>query len=464
MNNENYDCFISYNWNAKKQVEQLEYNLKEIGFKVWRDDNDLMSNQISGQIQKAINNSTFVICCITLKYCESYYCNLEFQYAIIAQKKMIILMLDNINPIEMTNIKIKNRPPDDICGIGIHISSIFRLNCYENKSNWPHFYLSKIIDNITNSSNEPNKSIMTLKKSLNLYHNSSILSLIQLKDKKTLACGCKDGKIKIWHIETGNLIKNLNGQQHTSDVNCLAILNKTNTLVSGSEDGTIKFWNTIDDILMKNIMAHNHGVKCLIVLPEDDQLISAGARTIKIWDLLTDNIVKILDNESLRSSLQNIVSFNDHTYLASCDKTKHIKIWNKETGKFVRYLKNDHLLQMFDFIKCLVLVANNKLASSSMICPKIIIWNLENDSIDKKLIGHTKPANCLVAVSNRNYLISGSKDKQIRIWDIDSGNVVKILAGHNDEINCLAILDDDSDDYKLASGSDDGAIKIWKSF
>ena len=138
MNNENYDFFISYNWNAKKQVKQLEYNLKEIGFKVWRDDNDLMSNQITGQIQQAINNSTFVICCITLEYCESYYCNLEFQYAIIAQKKMIILMLDNINPIEMTNIKIKNRPPDDICGIGIHISSIFRLNCYENKNNWPN--------------------------------------------------------------------------------------------------------------------------------------------------------------------------------------------------------------------------------------------------------------------------------------------------------------------------------------
>ena len=81
---------------------------------------------------------------------------------------------------------------------------------------------------------------------------------------------------------------------------------------------------------MKNIIAHNNGVKCLIVLPEDDQLISAGARTIKIWDLLTDNIVRILDNnESFLSSLQNIVSFFSAT-LGPSSRSGHRMVLSKK--------------------------------------------------------------------------------------------------------------------------------------
>jgi hypothetical protein len=115
-----YDVFISYNWNSKSQVEILEKNLQKNGLIVWRDVNELTAKLLAGQIANAIDNSKSFICCITKKYCESYYCNLEFEYAIKAQKKMIILMIEDINPVRMTRINVKNRS-DVICGIGFHI-------------------------------------------------------------------------------------------------------------------------------------------------------------------------------------------------------------------------------------------------------------------------------------------------------------------------------------------------------
>ena len=65
---------------------------------------------------------------------------------------------------------------------------------------------------------------------------------IVLVETNVLACGCEDGKIRLIHVDSGELIGTLKG--HTNDVFSLLMINE-DRLVSGSEDnlkksGTLK--------------------------------------------------------------------------------------------------------------------------------------------------------------------------------------------------------------------------------
>ncbi|NES05801.1 MAG: WD40 repeat domain-containing protein, partial [Okeania sp. SIO2F4] len=52
--------------------------------------------------------------------------------------------------------------------------------------------------------------------------------------------GGADKRIKVWNMETGEVIDTLTG--HSKDVNSVAISANDNTIVSGSSDNTVKIW------------------------------------------------------------------------------------------------------------------------------------------------------------------------------------------------------------------------------
>ena len=57
------------------------------------------------------------------------------------------------------------------------------------------------------------------------------------------------------------------------------------------------------------------------------------------------------------------------------------------------------------------------------------------------------------------YWASGSWDKTVKIWEVETGHEIETLAGHTRHIYTVAF---DRDGQWLASGSEDGKIKLWK--
>ena len=66
-----------------------------------------------------------------------------------------------------------------------------------------------------------------------------IYSVAFSPDSRTLASAEEDSKIRIWDVGTGELLKTLTG--HTSEVNTMTYSRDGTTLVSGSWDKTIRF-------------------------------------------------------------------------------------------------------------------------------------------------------------------------------------------------------------------------------
>ena len=91
-----------------------------------------------------------------------------------------------------------------------------------------------------------------------------------LIDENTIVSGSSDNSIKIWDVESGEVIKTLVG--HSKLVSCIAIMNK-DTIVSGSFDYTIKIW--------------------------DVNMASAPLRTIKVHEQLRSKLCELYESDCI---------------------------------------------------------------------------------------------------------------------------------------------------------------------
>ncbi|MGB3191188.1 MAG: WD40 repeat domain-containing protein, partial [Limnoraphis sp.] len=74
-----------------------------------------------------------------------------------------------------------------------------------------------------------------------LGHDNWVRSVSISNDGKTIVSGSSDKTIKVWNLQTGELIRTLKG--HGGPVFSVSISNDSKTIVSGSDDNTIKVWN-----------------------------------------------------------------------------------------------------------------------------------------------------------------------------------------------------------------------------
>ncbi|MBS0358175.1 MAG: ankyrin repeat domain-containing protein [Proteobacteria bacterium] len=147
--------------------------------------------------------------------------------------------------------------------------------------------------------------------------------------------------------------------------------------------------------------------------------------------------------------------------LASGGWDGNVKIWNTETGAFLKAL--NHCAGGGQAVYSLVKLSNGNLASGGW-DGNIKIWNTETGTCLKTLnhcAGNGQAVQSLVELSNGN-LASGGWDGNIKIWNTETGTCLKTLshgAGNGQLVHSLVELSNGD----LASGGWDGNIKIWNT-
>lgn len=177
------------------------------------------------------------------------------------------------------------------------------------------------------------------------------------------ATGCHDGKVRIYDLVKGAVVKEINAHpgKDATMIYTIAFSPDGKQLVSGSYDQSLKLWDVATGNLVREFKAykvkefekgHEEGIFSAAFSP-DGKLLASGSggqeRVIKIWDVATGNVVRDLVNPNIKTApgkgsshpgwVYNMRFTKDGKHLVSVGDAPlnkgFLAIWNPSDGKLL---------------------------------------------------------------------------------------------------------------------------------
>lgn len=294
-------------------------------------------------------------------------------------------------------------------------------------------------------------------------HNSMVQTVAISDDGQIVASGSSDNTIKLWHLETGKLLRILGRwfSGHSSMVHSVAFSPDGEILASGSWDETIKLWLIGSGKEIRTLKGHTNCVNSVTFSPSGQMLASGSADcTIKLWHVISGREIRTLAGHT--DSVWSVAWSPDGEIIASGSADYTIKLWQVSTGSEIRTL-TEHSF----FVNAIAFSPDGEiLASGSSDCT-IKLWEVSTGSEIRTLIGHSHPVWSIAFSPDGEWLASGSWDKTIKIWHVNTGREISTLIGHHNYVRSVAYPPRTPGVYSLhgqtlVSGSDDDTVKIWR--
>ncbi len=215
-------------------------------------------------------------------------------------------------------------------------------------------------------------------------HNGGVSSVAFSHNGQMIASGGRDTVILWRRDSTGQFqtqtYKTLTG--HNGTINSIAFSPDDQTIATASEDNTVKLWSLNESKELQTLTGHKADVNSVVFSPDGKILASASHdKTIKLWKRKFTGQFQTQPYKTLTGHtgwVTNVAFSPDGQMLASASEDTTVKLWTSE-GKELQtlYGHGDN-----NWIRSIVFSPNGKKIASAG-AGKVILWNLEDLSLDK---------------------------------------------------------------------------------
>ena len=269
-----------------------------------------------------------------------------------------------------------------------------------------------------------------------------------LDQSARLVSADSDGHIKLWTWD-GKLITTISG--HASTVNQVIFTTDGKTVASASLDTSIRLWN-LDNILPEIWQPQEEIYGSKVSFSPDSQLIAAASRKDDTVKILNFRARKLLKNLRGHSGWVNSTNFSpDGQLLVTGSNDKTVRIWRPQRGKMIRVLRGHK-----GTVNHVTFSPDGQLIASASDDQTIKLWQRDG-KLFKTLEGHTEAVNHVSFSSDGELLASASADNMVKIWDKE-GNLIASLVG---EGQFSSVSFSPVDNRVIVAGTAGGKIQWW---
>jgi WD40 repeat protein/serine/threonine protein kinase len=328
-------------------------------------------------------------------------------------------------------------------------------------------------------------------------HIGGVNTVVFPEDQRTVVSGGHDGALIVWDLATGEIRLRLQG--HNGPVHHVSAARDGSLLLSGGNDGTVRLWRaepapSVVERLSKpperspaadqgtepaeiapaptaasepdrraaprqrslpesrTLKGHTAPVWGVAIAP-DGTLLASGSddHTTRLWNPDTGEFVRSLIGHT--SQVRSLAFSPDGQTLASASFDMTVGLWDPATGAQQGVMKDTALVYFPAFTKD----GKTLVTGSGEKSPRM--WNVPEQKLIRHLDGHTGIA-WAIAVSRETNLIAsgGGQDGTIKLWNAADGSLVRTFAGHSTGVNALAFS---PDGRVLAGAAGEQTVKLW---
>ena len=282
---------------------------------------------------------------------------------------------------------------------------------------------------------------------------SEIRSVTFSKDGRFLVSGGLVDKsgISLWDVFKEQHIKSLqhyfDGTRYT--VNAVAASADGKRLASANKH--VKLWN-VNDIrspVEEATLKHSNQVWTVDFSP-DGKLLAAGDQSgeVKVWDIQRQKATTFRHDAAVYA-----VDFSpDGKLLAAGNGSGKVKVWGIQSKEDIKTLNGDpeRVLAVRFSSK-----PDNPILAAAGQHGNIKLWNLSDWQLRGTII--YRPTVSGLAFSKDGKVLA-SAGEGLELWSVKTGAHIISLKGHTDWVTSAAFS---SSSAALASGSDDGILRVW---
>jgi len=282
-------------------------------------------------------------------------------------------------------------------------------------------------------------------------HTDSIESVAISNDGKQMLSGSYDNTVKMWQIETGQIIHTFKG--HSDFVMSVNFSPDSEEVLSGSADNTLKRWNTKTGKEVDTFQRNIGWVYSIALSNKTNRAILSGSRdnTPRLWNTLNGSEIDTFQGHT--KSVYLVAVSNDASKALSASEDGTMKVWHVETGKAIHTIK--------DIAQVWSVAFSNDGSQILSGGDKGTVKLFESDSGKeiRSFKGHSGRVYSVAFSPDASRVVSGGHDGTIKVWDINSGKEIHTLKGHTDIVSSVVFSPDGS---QVLSGSYDNSLKLWK--
>ncbi|GBF52481.1 high-affnity carbon uptake protein Hat/HatR [Microcystis sp. 0824] len=227
-----------------------------------------------------------------------------------------------------------------------------------------------------------------------------------------LVSGGDDQTVRIWSLETKELISTLTG--HQDKVTAVAVHPDREIIASGSEDKTVKIWSVKTGEILSTLQGHSDKV-LTVKFSQNGQLLASGGgendKTVIIWNLGEKSSITLKGHSDWFGGILSVDFGSNNKFLASGSKDKTIKIWDIKRGTEVKTL-SEHS----DHINSVSVSPNNQLLASGSDDKSLKLWDLKAAGRVIISIPHPQKIYAVCFSPDGNYIATACQDKIVRVY------------------------------------------------
>ncbi|PVF92103.1 WD40 repeat-like protein [Serendipita vermifera] len=287
-------------------------------------------------------------------------------------------------------------------------------------------------------------------------HERTVHCIAVSHDSKRIASGGKDKTVRIWDMDTGEMIAGP-FEGHGALISFISFSPDGSRILSASHDTTIRIWNSWTcEAVIGPLRGHTKAINAASLSRDGTMIASASEdKTIRLWCANTGQA----SDKSFEHKLPvKCIHISNNKELIGSGTEYDIRIWSIRESILIHAIH----LPKHSGVNSIMFSPDDRWVISGGDRNLISTWDVETGKrIGEPLRGHSDSITCVRFFSNGSRVVSGSKDHNLRVWDIKEnafGKACYTLRWHTFTVKCITISP--RDDYIL-SGSEDGTICVW---
>jgi WD40 repeat protein len=281
-------------------------------------------------------------------------------------------------------------------------------------------------------------------------HSAAVCAVTLLEDVKQAVSASADKTLKLWNIESGQVLRSLAG--HSASVCAVALVPGGRQVVSASADKTLKMWDLESGQQRLELKGHTGSVTAIAIWPDGKHAVSGSTdKTLRLWDLQSGKMISSIKGHSARITGVALPPDGKRLVSASADRT--VKLWDVESGKLIRTFEGHSAA-----VLAVAVMPDGKRAVSASADKTLKLWDVENGQALLTLAGHCVGVLGVAAIADGKRVISSSTDHTLKLWSLETASSLSTLIGHIGAVAAVAVS---VDGQRAVSASHDLTLKIW---